>query len=134
VRHVIRPAARDDIVRQFRYYLVEQDAPDTTNRFLSAVQRTIDNILLAPNAGAPKHLSNAALANLRAWPVEEFEDIRVYYLVAENEVRVIRILHGRRDVLGILEREEPSTVPPQATRPSRRRRPPAAARKTRTTE
>jgi toxin ParE1/3/4 len=134
VKHVIRPAARDDIVRQFRYYLVEQDAPPVANRFLASVERTIDNILQAPKAGAPKQLSNAALAGLRAWPVEEFEDIRVYYLVAENEVRVIRVLHGKRDVQRILEHEEPAPATPQATRPSRRRQPPPAARKIRTKE
>jgi toxin ParE1/3/4 len=92
-------------------------------RFLESVERTVNKILLMPNAGALKRLSNAALAVLRAWPVEEFEDVRIYYLVAENEVRVIRVLHGKRDVQRILEREAPSTAQPQATRPSRRRRP-----------
>jgi plasmid stabilization system protein ParE len=56
VKHVIRPSARDDIIRQFRYYLVDQDKPEVANRFVEAVENTIQKILRTPNAGAPKHL------------------------------------------------------------------------------
>jgi plasmid stabilization system protein ParE len=34
-----------------------------------------------------------------------FEAIRIYYLLDEDTIRVIRILHGKRDVKRILERE-----------------------------
>ncbi len=106
MKHIIRPAARDDIIRQFRYYLVNQDRPEVANRFAEAVEKTIDKILHTPHAGAPKQLSNEWLAGLRSWPVEEFEDIRIYYVAQESEVRVIRVLHGKRDIQRILEREE----------------------------
>jgi toxin ParE1/3/4 len=106
VKQIIRPAARDDILRQFRYCLVDQGKPEVANRFIEAVERTIDKLLRTPNAGAPKQLSNESLAGLRSWPVEEFEDLRVYYLVEENKLRVVRVLHGKRDVRRILEREQ----------------------------
>lgn len=106
MKHIIRSAARDDILRQFRYYLVDQDKPEVANRWLEAVEKTIDKILRTPNAGAPKQLSNESLAGLRLWPVEEFEDIRIYYLAEESALRVIRVLHGKRDIRRILEREE----------------------------
>jgi hypothetical protein len=35
-----------------------------------------------------------------------FEAIRIYYLVDEGAIRVIRILHGKRDVKRILEGEQ----------------------------
>ncbi len=106
MKHTIRPAARDDIIRQFRYYLVGQDRPEVANRFVEAVERTIDKILRTPNGGAPKHFSNESLDGLRSWPVEEFEDVRIYYLAQEDEVRVIRVLHGKRDITRILNREQ----------------------------
>jgi len=93
-------------VRQFRYYLFDQDKPDLANRFVEAVENTVGKILRAPNGGAPRHLSNQALANLRSWPVQGFQDIRVYYLAEQHEVRVIRVLHGKRDIQRILEREQ----------------------------
>jgi plasmid stabilization system protein ParE len=37
--------------------------------------------------------------------VADFTAIRIYYLVADNAVRVIRILHGKRDINPMLENE-----------------------------
>lgn len=111
MKHVIRSAASDDIIRQFRYYLVDQDRPQVASRFLEAVQRTINEIVPMPNGGAPKILSNEALADLRSWPVQEFEDIRIYYLAKEGLVRVVRVLHGKRDINRILEKEQAENEP-----------------------
>ena len=61
MKHVIRSAARDDIIRQFRYYLLDLDKPEVAERFLGAIQRTIEEIVRMPNGGAPKRLSNEAL-------------------------------------------------------------------------
>jgi plasmid stabilization system protein ParE len=80
VKHIIRPAARDDIIRQFRYYLVDQDAPEVANLFLEAVQEAIEEILRMPGMGAPKHLSNDALAGLRSWLVLTPEQEREFQL------------------------------------------------------
>ncbi len=109
MKHIIRSAARDDIIRQFRYYLVDQDKAEVAERFLGAVQRTIEDIVRMPNGGAPKRLSTGALHDLRSWPVQEFEDIRIYYLATEGLVRVVRVLHGKRDINRILEREGDET-------------------------
>ena len=105
MKHVIRSAASDDIIRQFRHYLVDQDRPQVANRFLEAVERTINDIIRMPNAGAPKILANEALADLRSWPVKGFEAIRIYYLLKEDLVLVVRVLHGKRDINRILEKE-----------------------------
>jgi toxin ParE1/3/4 len=58
-----------------------------------------------PGTGTPKPLKNPALAGLRVWPVEGFEDMRIFYLVQGESLKVIRILHGKRDVNRILEGE-----------------------------
>ena len=51
------------------------------------------------------HWFACPLALGRSWPVAGFEAIRIYYLLDEDAIRVIRILHGKRDVKRILERE-----------------------------
>lgn len=61
----ILPAARDDIIRQFRWYLVEQDATEVAFRFLDAVKKSVRRLLLMPQMGAPKEMSNVALKGLR---------------------------------------------------------------------
>jgi len=101
-----RQAASDDVVRQFRCYLVTLDLPDVAVRFRKAVRRTVQSLRQHPLVGSRYLSSNPQLQTLRTWPVAGFEAIRIYYLVDEDTIRVIRILHGKRDVKRILERDE----------------------------
>lgn len=103
---LLRQAASDDIVRQFRYFLVTLSLPEIAFRFRDSVQRTIQSLHSHPQVGPHYRSSNPQLQNLRSWPVVGFEAIRIYYLVDQDAIRVLRILHGKRDVKGILEREE----------------------------
>jgi toxin ParE1/3/4 len=103
-----RQTASDDLVRQFRHYLTVVDLPEVAIRFQKAVQRTIQSLRQHPLVG-PRYLSgNPQLQNLRSWPVSGFEAIRIYYLLDEEVMHIIRILHGKRDVKRILgdERED----------------------------
>jgi toxin ParE1/3/4 len=99
----VRPAAREDILRQFRYYLIEKQSADLAQRFLDAVEASIRAICRTPGIGAPKHMANPLLAGLRSWPIPGFSSIRVYYIHAGNELRVVSILHGKRDIHPLLE-------------------------------
>jgi plasmid stabilization system protein ParE len=53
VRIEILPRAGDDIIRQFRYYLVDQDAPAAAFRFREAVIESIVQLKPHPRIGAP---------------------------------------------------------------------------------
>ena len=92
-------------MRQFRYYLVTLNLPDIAVRFWDAVRRTVESLREHPFVGPRYGSSSPQLQNLRSWPVAGFEAIRIYYLLDEDAIRVIRILHGKRDVKRILERE-----------------------------
>ena len=104
-RAIIRSAAREDILRQFRYYLVEEDNPELADRFLTAAEVTVDKVCASPAMGAPKHFPNKALRGLRSWPIVGFEDIRIYYLASAETLLIVRVLHGKRDLLRMLRRE-----------------------------
>jgi len=106
VKAVIRPRAQDDVLRQFRWYLVEQDAPDAAFRFVEAVEASVEQLVHMPNICAPRELRNSALKGLRFWPVKEFDEFLIFYLVVEGDtVKVLRILHGKRDLDRILKKE-----------------------------
>lgn len=105
MKRIIRPAARNDILQQFQY-LLEAATPDVAFRFLDAVDASIEALCGMPNMGAPKTLWNPLLAALRSWAVKDFEDILIFYLVQKDALLVVRILHGRRDIKKILEREK----------------------------
>ncbi len=102
-----RRAASDDVVRQFRYYLIDQNVPEIALRFRDAVRQTVDSLREHPLVGARYRSKKPELQNLRSWPVAGFEAIRIYYLAETDAIHVIRILHGKRDVKRILERGSP---------------------------
>jgi toxin ParE1/3/4 len=105
VKSFIRPAARDDIIRQFRWYLVEQDASEAAFRFVDAVEESVRQLSLMPEMGMPKAARNPDLKGLRFWPVKGFEEFVIFYLIQKEEVRVIRVLHGKRDTGRVLKKE-----------------------------
>ena len=45
------------------------------------------------------------MKGLRLWPVKEFDEFLIFSVVAGDTVRVIRILHGKRDIDRILKKE-----------------------------
>jgi plasmid stabilization system protein ParE len=110
VKYVIRPNAKDDILRQFRYYLLE-DALDAATRFLEAVDESIEALCKMPEIGAPKQCKNPVLAGLRSWAVKDFEDVLIFYVVQPDALRVVRVLHGKRNLMKILEREKDDEKP-----------------------
>jgi toxin ParE1/3/4 len=104
VKLVLLPSADADIVRQFGWY-VEHGLPDIARRFRSSVELSIKLALSRPKAGAPKHVSNPALSDLRSWPVKGFDEFRIYYLARQDALMVVRVLHGKRDIGAILEKQ-----------------------------
>ena len=99
-----RQTASDDIVRQFRYYLVTAEAPKIALRF-RAVRRTIQSLGQNPHVGPRYSSSNPRIQNLRSWPIAGFEAIRIYYALEADAMHIIRIPHGKRDVRRILGNE-----------------------------
>jgi toxin ParE1/3/4 len=88
VKVLYRQTASDDVIRQFRYYLVTENLPDVAVRFRDAVRHTAElrqHPLVAPRY----HSNNPQLQSLRSWPVAGFEAIRIYYLLDNDAIRVI---------------------------------------------
>jgi toxin ParE1/3/4 len=105
VNPVIRPRARDDITRAIS--LVSGRAGRARRRVpvVDAVEASVDQLLRMPNMGAPRELRNPALKGLRVWPVTEFDEFLILYVGQGDTLRVIRVLHGKRDIDRILKKE-----------------------------
>jgi toxin ParE1/3/4 len=101
---VFQPRAREDVLRQVDY-LLEAFAYDAAERFPVAVEEACARLVEYPESGSPRESLAEQLTGLRAWPVPGFEDIRLYYLVRGGVLRVVRVLHGRRDLGSILDNE-----------------------------
>lgn len=101
----IQSSAEQDILRQIEWYS-EQGLPDVARRFGIAVRFSVEALLKAPFAGSSRSTSNPQLADLRTWPVAGFDAFRVYYIARADDVQIVRILHGRRDVDAIVEEQD----------------------------
>jgi toxin ParE1/3/4 len=105
VKRSVLPSARTDIREQIEYYL-ELDLPRVADRFQLAVSSSISAVMKHPSAGSPRQrYPNPALGGLRAWAVKGFDQFRIYYVVRENTVMVVRVLHDKRDIGAILEKQ-----------------------------
>ena len=100
-----RRFADEDISQQYRYYLFMADVPVVAIRFREAITRTVRSLSQHPLVGPIFPFSISGQHSLRSWPVSGFEFIRIYYLVDGNVLRIIRVLHGVRNVRRILENE-----------------------------
>ncbi|WP_411032929.1 type II toxin-antitoxin system RelE/ParE family toxin [Shinella sp. BYT-45] len=102
MKTIVLPSARADIIRQFGYF-IEIGQKQVADRFLAATRTAVEHISHTPHAGSPRAMKNRRLAGLRTWSIEGFDDLKIYYLVSADELAIVRILHGRRDIERILE-------------------------------
>ena len=96
-----RPRARSDIIEQADFLEHVADL-DVAERFLDAVEASLERLASMPLLGSPLHFANPVLAGLRRWPVESFEKHLIFYRPLPDGIEVIRVLHGSRDIPRIL--------------------------------
>jgi plasmid stabilization system protein ParE len=100
----IQTAADEDILRQLPSYS-DQGLASVARRFYRVVPATFDAIIAMPLAGVLRAMRHPGLVGLRFWRVGGFEDVLVFYLTSQVRVIILRVLHGRRDVAGLLADE-----------------------------
>ena len=92
-----RPAARRDLF-QISEYLNREVSPELADRFLVALDHTIQQIGGFPYAGTLFPASRIRALEIRRWPVKEFPRYLIYYAVGTRKVTLLRILHSARDL------------------------------------
>ncbi len=89
----------------YAFYLA-QDDPDIADRFLNAFEDTAERLSQMPYIGATYPSQNPAFFGLRRWAIKDFEKYLIFYLVFEDAVDIIRVLHTSRDLERILAEDE----------------------------
>lgn len=79
--------------------------PRRGERFVTAFESTAARIAVMPGIGSPYPVTNPRLVGLRRVPIQRFKDYQLFYLAGPEELVVVRVLHGSRDIRAILERE-----------------------------
>jgi toxin ParE1/3/4 len=101
MRIVRRDQARADILDIFEH--IFQDNEDAADRWLDAVDETIDQTIATnPRIGVKRDYGRPALAGFRMVVVRDFENYLVFYRIDEQVIRIVRVLHGARDIPNVL--------------------------------
>lgn len=74
------------------------ESPELAERFLRAADATFAGILETPRKGRERMFAGRRGRNVRVLPVRGFPNYLVFYLVDRAVVRIVRVLHGARDI------------------------------------
>jgi plasmid stabilization system protein ParE len=94
----LTPPALDDLFEIWSY--IARDNVDAANRLESEVYKACTFLAEGPLRGSARE--DITKLPLRFWTIQAFPNYIVVYDPASKPLRIIRILHGRRDVLAIL--------------------------------
>ncbi len=113
-RAVIKlPRAESDLIGCYAY-LGEEASIQTADRFLNAVEKTLNLIATSPGIGATHQTNKLQLAGLRVLAVSKFKRYLLFYRAFDDRIELVRVLHGARDIRRILdaERDDVEWTPP----------------------
>jgi plasmid stabilization system protein ParE len=97
-QHVfVRQAASDDIRREHDRYSA-QGMPAIARRFLNALARTAETAKAMPATGTACPVTSAELAGACSWPMKGFSEHRLYGILQEDRLTLLRVLHDKRDI------------------------------------
>ena len=98
---IIRNLATQDLRQQANYILANGNV-GAAEHFLELAEATFAQILLVPGIGKPVSFVVNRMGEVRQWRIKNFQDYLVFYRVQEDRVEILRVLHGARDLEGIL--------------------------------
>jgi toxin ParE1/3/4 len=101
---MIRPKADQDLEEQAYYYAV-RGGPELGHRFLVAAHETFALLGKQPAIGWLARVQVPRLKALRVFRVNGFERIIVLYRPARDHIDILRVVHGSRNLQGLLRRE-----------------------------
>ena len=91
----VRHDAELDAFGYFQY--IQAHNPDAAQRFLEAIDATIQGLGLQPFKGRLRKFRGADLRNIRSWRVDGFENYLIFYRLTTSRLEILRVKHGAMD-------------------------------------
>ena len=95
------PAAENDLLDQAEYYDA-QSGMALGDRFIAACEEGFARLAAFPESGTALPFKHSRLQTIRFILVPGFDSILILYTFSGDQVRVVRVLHGKRDVERLL--------------------------------
>lgn len=94
---VIALRAEQDIALQHRWYLENAD-PEVAERYLLAIDQTIQHLAAHPELGLRRHFKSMELAGIRSFQASRPFDKHLVFYQKGEQLSIERIMHGSRDL------------------------------------
>ncbi|KZL50669.1 type II toxin-antitoxin system RelE/ParE family toxin [Nodularia spumigena CS-591/12] len=98
-----RPQVIRDLIDLATY--IAEDSLDVSDRFLIAAEATFKQLSKTPAMGKHCQFSHPNLADIRQQSIKGFRKYLIFYRLTESEVDILRVIHGARDIEGILDED-----------------------------
>ena len=99
-----RPTANRDL-RDIYRYLARQAGISVADRFFEQAEATFARLARRSGIGARYEPDEPHYADLRYFPVSQFRAYLVFYRPFRGGIEVLHVLHGARDIAGMLAEE-----------------------------
>jgi toxin ParE1/3/4 len=100
-RLIIRDRATQDLRQQANYILVNGSS-HAAGQFLELAEVTFAQLATIPKMGKIVRLVSSKMGEIRQWRVKDFKDYLIFYRIQDDQVEILRVLHGARDLEGVL--------------------------------
>lgn len=99
-----RPQVIRDLIDLATY--IAEDNLEASDLFLQAAEETFKQLEKMPQMGKLTQFSNPSLAGVRQQAIKGFRKYLVFYFLIDDEgVEILRVIHGARDIEAILEED-----------------------------
>lgn len=89
MRHRLSPLASQDVARPYRQSILKFGLAHA-DRYLCGLEATFASIAKLPEASPER-------ADLSGVRIKRYEARHIFYQIAQNEIVVVRVRHGRQD-------------------------------------
>jgi toxin ParE1/3/4 len=86
----------EDIGDIVRYIAINN--PNVAQNFRKRLEQTCASIAQMPNIGSQRHFKHPDLVNVRFLPLKQFKKYLIFYQVYDNNLHILRIVHGIRNL------------------------------------
>ena len=104
LRVFLERLAEHDLEEHVDY--IAADNPSAAARFIESVETAFDQLANMPRTGVSREYRNPKLKGIRLWPIPSFEMFLIFYRVSGEDIQVLRVLHGARDIPSVLKEEQ----------------------------